>query len=165
MIGTQRNPFISDFSAMATLRFGDHLIKMASVFAKTEFSYAIVNRKPIVPGHVLVCSLRPAKRFRDLRPEEVGDLFCLAQRVAVVVETHNGASALTLALQDGADAGQTVEHVHVHVLPRRPGDFLQNDSIYTELQNHDHETQNVPHTWRNEGDMATEAINLRKYFL
>ena len=37
------------------------------------------------------------------------------------------------APQDGRDAGQTVEHVHVHVIPRRPGDFVNNDDIYREV--------------------------------
>ena len=33
-------------------------------------------------------------------------------------------------LQDGVHAGQSVPHVHVHVLPRRPGDFKSNDDVY-----------------------------------
>ena len=32
--------------------------------------------------------------------------------------------------KDGPGAGQTIPHLHVHVLPRRPGDFKQNDDIY-----------------------------------
>ena len=36
-------------------------------------------------------------------------------------------------MQDGPDAGQTVEHVHVHLIPRRPGDFKRNDDIYHEV--------------------------------
>lgn len=36
-------------------------------------------------------------------------------------------------VQDGPAAGQTVPHVHIHVLPRRPGDFEKNDDIYDEL--------------------------------
>ena len=36
--------------------------------------------------------------------------------------------------QDGRDAGQTVEHVHIHIIPRRPGDFQQNDEIYTHVR-------------------------------
>ncbi|KFO25231.1 Bis(5'-adenosyl)-triphosphatase [Fukomys damarensis] len=35
-------------------------------------------------------------------------------------------------MQDGLEAGQTVKHVHVHVLPRKAGDFRRNDSIYDE---------------------------------
>ena len=40
------------------------------------------------------------------------------------------AEALTFSIQDGSVAGQTVEHVHIHVLPRRQGDFEKNDDMY-----------------------------------
>uniref|UniRef100_A0A493TRM5 HIT domain-containing protein n=1 Tax=Anas platyrhynchos platyrhynchos TaxID=8840 RepID=A0A493TRM5_ANAPP len=58
---------------------------------------------------VLVCPLRPVERFRDLCPEEVADLFRMAQRVGNVVEKHFGATSLTISIQDGPEAGQTVK--------------------------------------------------------
>lgn len=54
----------------------------------------------------------------------------VAQRVGAAVEPHFGAASLTLAIQDGPAAGQTVPHVHIHVLPRREGDFSPNDAVY-----------------------------------
>uniref|UniRef100_A0A3Q0RUS1 Si:ch211-63i20.3 n=1 Tax=Amphilophus citrinellus TaxID=61819 RepID=A0A3Q0RUS1_AMPCI len=48
---------------------------------------------------VLVCPLRPVERFRDLRPDELADLFCTTQRVANVVEKHFNATSLTIAIQ------------------------------------------------------------------
>ena len=54
----------------------------------------------------------------ELAPEEVADLWCLAQRVGAAIEPHFGAASLTLAIQDGPLAGQTVPHVHIHILPR-----------------------------------------------
>ncbi|XP_041281764.1 bis(5'-adenosyl)-triphosphatase isoform X1 [Pyrgilauda ruficollis] len=114
------------------LRFGQHLIKPSVVFLRTELCFALVNRRPVVPGHVLVCPLRPVERFRDLCPEEVADLFCTAQRVGNVVEKHFCGTSLTFSIQDGPEAGQTVKHVHVHVLPRRAGDFSRNDDVYEE---------------------------------
>uniref|UniRef100_A0A8C2DX87 Bis(5'-adenosyl)-triphosphatase n=2 Tax=Cyprinus carpio TaxID=7962 RepID=A0A8C2DX87_CYPCA len=121
-------------STMATFRFGQHIVKSSAVFLKTELSFALVNRKPVVPGHVLVCPLRVVERFRDLRPDEVADLFMTTQRIADVIEKHFQASSLTIAIQDGPEAGQTVKHVHVHVLPRKAGDFDKNDSIYDEVR-------------------------------
>lgn len=77
--------------------------------------------------------LRVARRFRDLSAEEVGDLWRLAQAVGGALEAHHRASSLTLAIQDGPAAGQTVPHVHIHVLPRRAGDFARNDDVYDSL--------------------------------
>ncbi|NWS37077.1 FHIT triphosphatase, partial [Probosciger aterrimus] len=88
----------------------------------------------IAPSDVLVCPLRPVERFRDLCPEEVADLFCVAQRVGSVVEKHFCGTSLTISVQDGPEAGQTVKHVHVHVLPRRAGDFSRNDDVYEEVR-------------------------------
>ncbi|XP_019392263.1 PREDICTED: bis(5'-adenosyl)-triphosphatase isoform X2 [Crocodylus porosus] len=119
-------------TSIMSFRFGQHLIKPSVVFLKTELSFALVNRKPVVPGHVLVCPLRPAERFCDLRPDEVADLFRATQMVGNVVEKHFCGTSLTISIQDGPEAGQTVKHVHVHVLPRRAGDFSRNDSVYDE---------------------------------
>ncbi|XP_015670272.1 bis(5'-adenosyl)-triphosphatase [Protobothrops mucrosquamatus] len=113
---------------------------------------------------VLICPLRPVERFRDLYPEEVADLFRTTQAVGNVVEQHFGGTSLTISVQDGPEAGQTVKHVHVHVLPRKPGDFDRNDNIYDELQRHDKEAEDSPSKWRSDEEMAIEATILKKYF-
>ncbi|KAL1783261.1 bis5' [Sigmodon hispidus] len=92
-----------------SFRFGQHLIKPSVVFLKSELSFALVNRKPVVPGHVLVCPLRPVERFRDLRPDEVADLFQVTQRVGTVVAKHFQGTSITFSMQDGPEAGQTVK--------------------------------------------------------
>ena len=81
----------------------------------------------------MIAPKRVAPRLADLTPPELADVFSLAVRVGAVVERAHGAAALTLAVQDGADAGQTVPHAHVHVLPRAAGDFERNDDVYPAL--------------------------------
>ncbi|KZV90895.1 diadenosine 5',5'''-P1,P4-tetraphosphate asymmetrical hydrolase [Exidia glandulosa HHB12029] len=106
------------------------------VFYKTSLAYAIVNLKPIVRGHVLVIPTRVVPRLADLTAEEVSSLFSAVQRVGSVVQTAYGADALTVACQDGKAAGQSIPHVHVHILPRRfKGDRFENapDDVYPEL--------------------------------
>ncbi|EGO59126.1 hypothetical protein NEUTE1DRAFT_78895 [Neurospora tetrasperma FGSC 2508] len=95
------------------------------VFLRTPHSFALVNLKPLLPGHVLVCPLVPHKRLTDLSPAEVTDLFSTVQVVQrmlgryyfhpVMLETGG---SFNIAVQDGPEAGQTVSHVHVHVIPR-----------------------------------------------
>jgi len=58
---------------------------------------------------------------------------------------------------DGPEAGQTVFHVHVHIIPRRPGDFENNDDIYRELDKKERVA-------RTEEEMANEAAIYRELF-
>lgn len=108
---------------------------MTEIFYQTKHSIAMVNHKPIVPGHILVIPRRLVERMADLQPDEVADLYLAVQRVGVVVQREFKCTALTISMQDGRDAGQSVYHVHVHVLPRKPGDFQNNDDIYPALEN------------------------------
>ena len=115
-------------------KFGPIDIPASQVFYETPLSLGLVNLKPVVPGHVLVVSRRVVARFADLTPEETTDLWSLAKKVGTCVEPHFGATSLTYAIQDGPAAGQTVPHVHVHVLPRKPGDFENNDEVYEHIE-------------------------------
>eukprot|EP00618_Florenciella_parvula_P028292 CAMPEP_0119487352 /NCGR_PEP_ID=MMETSP1344-20130328/13465_1 /TAXON_ID=236787 /ORGANISM="Florenciella parvula, Strain CCMP2471" /LENGTH=56 /DNA_ID=CAMNT_0007522203 /DNA_START=125 /DNA_END=295 /DNA_ORIENTATION=+ len=54
----------------------------------------------------------------ELTVEEVADLWSSVREVQKIVEGYHGAVGANLGVQDGRDAGQSVPHVHVHVLPR-----------------------------------------------
>ncbi|KAL6781832.1 hypothetical protein ACKKBF_B09605 [Auxenochlorella protothecoides x Auxenochlorella symbiontica] len=120
---------------MSTSNFKDHkfgpwTVHASEIFATSSLSFAFVNLKPIVRGHVLISPRRVVNRFTELTSDEVADIWHLAQKVSSRLEAHLGASSLTLTIQDGPQAGQTVPHVHIHILPRRAGDFEKNDEIY-----------------------------------
>lgn len=103
----------------------------------TSHSFALVNLKPLLPGHVLVSPLRRVPRLSDLNADEVSDLFLTVQRVGRMIERVFKSTALNVAIQDGEAAGQTVPHVHAHIIPRRNGDLDQrggNDAIYDMLE-------------------------------
>ena len=61
--------------------FGPISIPPEQIFLETSSSFALVNLKPVVPGHVLVCPRRVAQKFTDLTDAEIADLW---QTVAVV---------------------------------------------------------------------------------
>jgi len=79
---------------------------------------AFVNLKPLTPGHVLVTPRRVAPCLHDLTGDEVDDLFQSVRLIQQLIEQYYGVTASNLGIQDGRDAGQSVPHVHVHVLPR-----------------------------------------------
>ncbi|KAK0746546.1 HIT domain-containing protein [Schizothecium vesticola] len=100
----------------------------SQVFLTTPHTFALVNLKPLLPGHVLVCPFHPHQRLTSLSPLELTDLFSTVQRVQRMLARHYfpfpgglDAGAFNIALQDGPEAGQTVPHVHVHVIPRIRG--------------------------------------------
>ncbi|KAL8970313.1 MAG: hypothetical protein Q9183_001581 [Haloplaca sp. 2 TL-2023] len=116
--------------------FGNFLVT-SQVFHKTSHSFALVNIKPLLPGHVLVSPLRAAKRLSDLNHAEVTDLFLTVQQVGRMVERVYGASSLNIAIQDGPAAGQSVPHLHTHIIPRQSADLDDRgggDAIYSMLE-------------------------------
>jgi len=156
-------------SLSGTFHFGPYLLKKSvEVFYVSKLSYGIVNLKPIVPGHVLVIPKRVVKRFQELSPEEVGDLWQSAQHIGVKLEQYYQAQAMTFCIQDGEAAGQTVPHVHVHVIPRRPGDFKRNDQVYEMLESNSvqkWEIDNEGRRSRTEEEMEEEAKRLRTLWM
>ncbi|KAI1465745.1 HIT-like protein [Daldinia caldariorum] len=144
------------------------------VFLTTPHSFALVNLKPLLPGHVLVCPRRPYKWLTELSAPEITDLFCAVQRVQRMLARHyfsssppsssssnhhsssspssssrqqqqqqrhdvpEAAGSFNIAIQDGPEAGQTVPHVHVHVIPRIRGSTAKEqpgpgDQIYESM--------------------------------
>jgi len=113
--------------------FGRFKISPNQIFHKTELSFALVNLRPLVPGHVLVVSNRVAPLLSDLEEEEYDDLFRLVRVVQKVLKQQYKCDAFNVAVQDGAGAGQSVPHVHVHILPRYNVD-TEGDEIYNKLE-------------------------------
>lgn len=138
-------------------QFGQVTLLADQVFYKSHLTIAFVNKMPVLPGHVLVAPIRPALRLADLSTEEVQDLFLVVQKVQVAIEKQFGVSSSTIAVQDGPDAGRSIDHIHVHVLPRKPGDFSRNDDVYMKLQ----EDKNNSKPKRSVQEMAAEAEQLR----
>lgn len=98
--------------------FGKIRIDPRQVFFVTPTVLALVNLKPLVDGHVLVIPRRVVPVLADLDEDESRDLWRAARAVANIVTAFHGKDAANFAVQDGKHAGQSVPHVHVHVLPR-----------------------------------------------
>ncbi len=145
--------------------FGPWPIASSEVFATSELSFAFVNLKPIVPGHVLVSPKAVVPRFTALSSEQVADLWTLAHRVGSMLEAHYKVDSLTLSIQDGPGAGQSVPHVHIHVLPRVKGDFEPNDKVYDALDEGDVKRNlDEDRVARTADEMAAEAALYQPYF-
>ena len=114
--------------------FGRFKISPEQIFHRSASSFAMVNLRPIVPGHVLICSSRVTPLLSDLDDEEYDDLWRTVRIVQRALKQQYKCEAFNVAVQDGSGGGQSVPHVHVHVLPRYAGDLQRNDDIYDHLE-------------------------------
>jgi len=86
---------------------------------------------------VLVIPTRPALRISDLTSDELKSLMESVKIVGTVVEKAYNGDGLTVACQDGPAAGQSIPHVHFHILPRKfQGDLFQSnrDAVYPAVE-------------------------------
>jgi diadenosine tetraphosphate (Ap4A) HIT family hydrolase len=81
------------------------------------YAVAFHDGFPSAPGHTLVIPTRHVGHVRDLRPYEWRALTEAAFRL--ITETRDD---LTIGINDGPLAGQTIPHVHLHLIPRTAGD-------------------------------------------
>jgi histidine triad (HIT) family protein len=82
---------------------------------------AFMDLMPQAEGHVLVIPKEPAQNIFDLSPEGAAALIRATQCVAKAVRKAIGAPGLMLAQLNGEAAGQTILHIHFHVIPRWKG--------------------------------------------
>lgn len=116
------------------MKFARISIPSSQIFYQSSLSFCFVNISPVVPGHVLIAPARCVLRMSQMTKDEAADLMLVSQLIGRVCERAFGGTSLTFVCQDGREAGQTVPHVHMHILPRRPDDFQRNDDVYDELE-------------------------------
>lgn len=104
-----------------------------STWLETVDYRVIYNIAPIVPGHSLVIPRRHVAGLLELNDTEVGELFQTARRAATILLAAFQAEGFDLSLQDGEVAGQTVFHLHVHLIPRKKGDLPGDRDWYQEV--------------------------------
>ena len=84
---------------------------------------AFLDVRPLFPGHMLVVPRRHVETLIDLPAELLPPLFGVVRILAAVVEASLGASGSFVAINNRVS--QSVPHLHVHVVPRRPRDGLR----------------------------------------
>ena len=97
-------------------------LESGDVLCGSALSAALLDGFPIGPGHCLIVPRRHVGLFFDLTEEEQRDLFALVPAVKKLIEERWKPDAYNVGLNVGEAAGQTVPHVHLHVIPRYRGD-------------------------------------------
>jgi len=86
----------------------------------TTLSFLDIN--PLALGHALVIPKVHKTLIHELAPEEISTLFKTTSYLTKKIHIITGTHATTIAINNGADSGQEVPHIHIHIIPRSRGD-------------------------------------------
>jgi diadenosine tetraphosphate (Ap4A) HIT family hydrolase len=100
------------FCALPAERIIDH----------NEHAILIMDGYPISPGHALVIPKRHVGSFFDVTNFERENLLAMLDRAKAIVQERYAPDGYNIGINDGTAAGQTVPHLHVHLIPRYHGD-------------------------------------------
>ena len=96
-----------------------------NVLFGNESAYVIADAHPVNPGHLLIIPRRHVADFFETSPEEKRALLSLLDEAKQYLETKYTADGYNMGVNVGEVAGQTVMHVHIHLIPRYRGDTPQ----------------------------------------
>ncbi len=85
---------------------------------ESDLVVAFLDIYPINPGHTLVVPKRHVERLEELRDEEARELVQAAARLAPAIVRAVRAEGYNLIMNIGRAAGQEIEHLHLHIVPR-----------------------------------------------
>ncbi|KYO51857.1 HIT family protein [Tistrella mobilis] len=96
----------------------------SEIIHEDEHVVAFMDVNPIADGHVLVIPRRHAENLHAIDPEDLQRVVVTAKRIAAVVQSELRPDGINLFQANGRGAGQTVFHLHMHVLPRSIDDGM-----------------------------------------
>ena len=90
--------------------------------ASNDVGFAILDRFPVTEGHTLIISHRVTPTWWDATANEQAGLMELVNQVKLILDGRFAPDGYNLGFNAGAAAGQTIGHLHIHLIPRRTGD-------------------------------------------
>jgi diadenosine tetraphosphate (Ap4A) HIT family hydrolase len=89
---------------------------------KNEYAFAVYDINPVSKGHCLIVPFRHIDDFFETTHEEQSAFLDLAGRLKKLLDERYRPSGYNFGVNVGKAAGQAVMHVHLHLIPRYPGD-------------------------------------------
>ena len=103
-------------------------------FFENEKFIAIYNIAPIVPGHALVLPKKHITSFFDLTDTDLFEFIKFSRSVIKILSKAFNTEAFNWTLQEKDEAGQSIAHMHIHIIPRKPEDLPHPGDWYPKLK-------------------------------
>ena len=89
---------------------------------KARMAYSVYDKYPVNPGHALIIPVRHCSNYFDLTQKEQDACWSMLNKVKVIIEERYNPDGFNIGINIGHAAGQTISHVHIHLIPRYSGD-------------------------------------------
>ena len=96
--------------------------KQREIIASHALAVAVADSFPLTKGHSLIVPRRHVASFFELTPDERLAILGLLDEAKAALDRQHAPDGYNIGINDGTAAGQTVMHVHVHLIPRYGGD-------------------------------------------
>lgn len=108
-------------------------------FYTTDRFSAFYNIAPILPGHSLIIPNAHYESLFELSDDELSEMMVFARKVTAVLKSFFNCDGFDWTIQDGVSAGQTVPHLHLHIVPRQPLDLPEGNNWYSKIQDNENQ--------------------------
>ena len=99
-------------------------IDKSRIIAENELCYAIRDGFPVTPLHTLIIPKRHVSDYFDLHQPELNAIHRMMSELKQEIESQDDrVTAFNVGINAGKEAGQTIFHCHIHLIPRRAGDI------------------------------------------
>lgn len=98
------------------------LSKEAELIVESAQAFAIFDKYPVNPGHALIIPKRHVSDYFELSFKEQSSCIFMLNKVKDLIQNRFNPDGFNIGLNVGEIAGQTVNHVHIHLIPRFKGD-------------------------------------------
>jgi bis(5'-adenosyl)-triphosphatase len=133
-----------------------------SYFLESENFAAIYNISPILPGHSLVISKTHCESLFELSKDHLSEFMILGRNTAQFLSMVFNSDSFDWAIQEKEAAGQSVSHLHMHVVPRKIGDLKEPGAWYQELEKSTVTDVDTFRSFRLQNDQLFEITNKLK---
>ena len=99
-----------------------NLSENVELISETATAVAFFDSFPVNQGHTLIIPKRHIASYFDLTIHEQRALWLLVNRCKTILEKRFNPNGLNVGINVGEDAGQSILHVHIHLIPRYKGD-------------------------------------------
>ena len=92
------------------------------IISENESTVCIRDGYPVSRGHTLIIPKRHVESLFDCNPDEKADILQALEEAKVALDKEFSPDGYNIGINDGESAGQTIPHLHIHLIPRYHGD-------------------------------------------